>query len=96
MKFTLCRYDVAGYSPLAHCTSGMGDMAATLEIAMKVLGLAGADPNAVNRFKVPPLEDAIMTSRADTLTVRRGRNYSVCTVCYVHLAIRYTHLSVCV
>lgn len=62
--------DVAGYAPLAHCTSGVGDMAKTLEIAMRVLGPAGADPNAVNRFGVPPLEDALMTGRADTLTAR--------------------------
>ena len=59
--------DIAGYSPLAHCVGGFGDMAATLDIAIKVLGPAGANPNAVNRFGEPPLESAIMTGRTDTL-----------------------------
>jgi len=39
--------------------------AALLAVAL-VLGAAGADANATNRFGVPPLQDAIMT-------VRRGR-----------------------
>ena len=49
--------DVAGYTPLHHCLTGMGN-SITRSMARELLQ-AGADPNAQNRFGNTPLMEPV-------------------------------------
>merc|ERR1719383_696004 len=70
-------HDSAGYTPLHHCLTSVGNNA-TLQMA-KVLLKKGANPNAINRFGAPPIIECVITNRPEfvELLVKHGADPSI-------------------
>ena len=60
--------DVAGYSPLHHCCTGIAN-ASSMRIALRLAEHGKADPNAHNRCGARPLHEPTMVRRLDAVVV---------------------------
>ena len=70
-------HDIAGYTPLHHCLTSQGN-SVTYEMA-KLLLSKGVDPNARNRFGVPPLSICVMAGNLEfvELLVNHGADPNI-------------------
>jgi len=70
-------HDSAGYTPLHHCLTSVGNNA-TLQMA-RILLKKGANPNAINRFGAPPIIECVITNRPEfvELLVKHGADPSI-------------------